>query len=291
MAIVALNASVTFANVWPTPAITWRTALSVELAIAVFGLALIIVWSGPLATRGLRWLTAGWVVMVFGHYTDVTARGLFGRDINLYWDSRHFANVAAMLTDATPVWVLAGYGLAPVALVGVLYVASRWSFNQIVASLTQPRNRQLWAACAAIVLVLYGGSRVIDGSLGERLFAEPVIPGFLAQGRVIVDLADPNAAARLLGTSPPLDVPLDSISGADVVLVFLESYGAVAWDDAALATEVVGRREDAGIGRGVHRSPRGLGLCGNRRLLAPRRGWRTSVSSPASKCAPNRRIS
>src|SRR5471030_1029988 len=39
-AIVLLNASLTFQNRWPTPAIRWQNAVSVELAVLVLALAL-----------------------------------------------------------------------------------------------------------------------------------------------------------------------------------------------------------------------------------------------------------
>ena len=40
-ALVLLNASLTFGNVWPTPKIRWENALSVELAVCVLLLALL----------------------------------------------------------------------------------------------------------------------------------------------------------------------------------------------------------------------------------------------------------
>src|SRR5204863_7776073 len=41
LALVFLDASVTFRNVWPMPAIQWRGDLSIELAIGVLVMALI----------------------------------------------------------------------------------------------------------------------------------------------------------------------------------------------------------------------------------------------------------
>ena len=47
-----------------------------------------------------------WVVLVAGHYLDVTAPGLYGREFNLYWDSQHLGNVTAMLARAAPLWLI-----------------------------------------------------------------------------------------------------------------------------------------------------------------------------------------
>ena len=97
-AIVVLDASLTFENVWPTPAVHWRGALSVELAVCVLGPR----DRQPLvASAGARrdyWLSAIWTLLVIGHYAEVTAPALYGRDINLYWDLRFIPDVAAMVT-------------------------------------------------------------------------------------------------------------------------------------------------------------------------------------------------
>src|SRR5207245_10647828 len=39
-AVFLLNASLTFVNVWPTPAITWRGGLSLEFAVCVLALCI-----------------------------------------------------------------------------------------------------------------------------------------------------------------------------------------------------------------------------------------------------------
>ena len=125
VAILLLNISLSFYNIWPTPKIRWQGNVSVELAVAVLGLA---AWrrlavrstsaSGasrlPTAfpqARGLRWLAAAWVTLVVGRYLDVMAPALYGRPINLYWDSRHLSAVFAMMTDSIPTLLIAG-GLA-----------------------------------------------------------------------------------------------------------------------------------------------------------------------------------
>src|SRR3954447_20866405 len=88
-AVLLLDVSLTFHNVWPTPAVSWRGEVSVELAAYI----LILVALGAVTRRRsssatLRVVTAIWIVLVIGRYADVTATALFGRDINLYWDLR-----------------------------------------------------------------------------------------------------------------------------------------------------------------------------------------------------------
>src|SRR6185295_16392537 len=85
-ALLVLNTSLSFANLWPTLWIRWTPQLSVEVALAVLALAAAAQWLDGLSRRGIRVLAALWVVLVILRYADVTTRSLYGRDINLYWD-------------------------------------------------------------------------------------------------------------------------------------------------------------------------------------------------------------
>jgi hypothetical protein len=107
-AIALLNASLSFHNIWPTPAISWNGELSIELAIALLLLrAAHRVAGAPPSRAWIRTLAAIWVVLTIGHYADVTTPALYGRDINLYWDLRYMPDVAAMVARAAPLWLIA----------------------------------------------------------------------------------------------------------------------------------------------------------------------------------------
>src|SRR3954470_3260895 len=96
-ALLVLDASLSFRNVWPTPAVRWNGALSVEAAMLIGLLVLASYGFGPPSRLVLRCTTLLWVVLVISRYADVTAPALYGRDVNLYWDLRYVPAVAAML--------------------------------------------------------------------------------------------------------------------------------------------------------------------------------------------------
>ena len=107
-AIGLLNITLTFANVWPTLAIAWRGDLSAELAVVLLAFVWLSRRSGapppsPLVRR-LRWV---WVFLAVGHYIDATARSLYGRDVNLYWDLKLMPNVSAMFVSVANVALVA----------------------------------------------------------------------------------------------------------------------------------------------------------------------------------------
>src|SRR5688572_463528 len=92
VAVAALNASLTFENVWPTLAIRMSGDVSPELTVCVLGLILgrwlELRWPGTATRTAARGVAVLWVALIVGRYVDVTVRSLYGRDINLYWDLR-----------------------------------------------------------------------------------------------------------------------------------------------------------------------------------------------------------
>lgn len=240
-ALLLLNGSLTFQNVWPTPYVRWEYALSVELAVLVFALAIL---RPPPASRVRRALAVVWLGLVAGHYLDVTAPGLYGREFNLYWDAPHIGNVAAMLAEAAPPWLVAAALLGGVAAGVVTYAAARLILGWVADAAARPRMRVgLLAASAAIVVlfVVHGGR----GSPAGGLFADPVAPVYLRQVRSVAATLGPASTAPAVGSSPGvLETTVDGLSGSDVYLIFVESYGAVAFDNPRLAQTLTPSRLD-----------------------------------------------
>src|ERR1019366_6992861 len=126
-AIVLLNSSLTFQNRWPTPAIRWQTAFSVELAALLLALAMTSQWRGRPSRLLLNILAALFVVLAISRYAFVTAPALYGRDVNLYWDMRFVPDVAAMLTRAAPLWIVVSIAVGAVLVFALLFAVLRWA--------------------------------------------------------------------------------------------------------------------------------------------------------------------
>ena len=238
-ALVLLNASLTFENVWPTPRITWGYAFSIELALAVLLLAA----AHRQAWRLARVLPVLWVVLVAGHYLDVTAPGLYGREFNLYWDGQHLGNVAAMLAAAAPWWQIGLVITSFVLAVGLVYVLARLAIGQLAAAVEYRWGRIALATLAALLVAVNTAQR-LPGFPIDVAFADPVTPAYLRQARFALAMAGPGAAAPRLGASPALDTGLRGLAGIDVVLIFIESYGAVTWETPEMSAGLAGSRRD-----------------------------------------------
>ena len=232
VSLVILNASLTFENVWPTLKIRWGSALSPELALCVLFLAAAHRWTGRLARRILP---AIWIALVAGHYLAVTAPGLYGREFNLYWDSQHLGNVAAMLGRAAPWWLIASIAGGVVLAAGVAYALARLTTGQVVAAMAARGSRLLLGSVAGVVTFLWAAQQLWGGFPAVATFADPVTPAYARQARFVLATLGPGAIAPTLGPSPALDASLRGLGGADLFVIFVESYGAAAYETPAIA--------------------------------------------------------
>jgi hypothetical protein len=241
IALALLNGSLTFVNVWPTPKIRWANAISIELVTCVLLLAIAHRWAGRLARRVLPFV---WVVLVAGHYLDVTAPGLYGREFNLYWDSQHLGNVTAMLARAAPPWVLVIAAASLVAVFVALFVISHIALRWIASAMEWPVARRALGTAAALVILVFGAQQLSTQPSVVVSFADPVTPAYARQARYVLAMVGPGAVAPRLGPTPDLNNSLARLEGADVLLLFVESYGAVTYETPAIADGLVESRAD-----------------------------------------------
>jgi len=241
IALALLNSSLTFVNVWPTLKIRWANAISLELVVCVLLLAIAYRAAGTVARRVLPAL---WVVLVVGHYLDVTAPGLYGREFNLYWDSQHLGNVTAMLSRAAPTWLILVAAASFIAVFVALFVVARIAMRWLAAAMEWPSARRALGAAATVLLVIFAVQQLLAQPAAVVSFADPVTPAYARQVRFVLAMAGPGAVAPELGATPDLNNSLARLEGADVLLLFVESYGAVTYETPAVADGLVSSRAD-----------------------------------------------
>src|SRR5438094_442835 len=159
-AVFLLNASLTFVNVWPTPAITWRGGLSLEFNICVLALCIAGSRNRVHSRRLIAWISSVWVLLVLGRYADVTAPALYGRDINLYWDLRFIPDVVSMVTRVAPLWLVLAALAGIVLFVVILYAIVRWAWRRVIDMAAAANRRRTLAALAMAAVVVFVAARV-----------------------------------------------------------------------------------------------------------------------------------
>jgi hypothetical protein len=246
IALLLLNAAVTFQNVWPTLWITTRHEVSIELAALLLALVLY----SELAAR-FRWpmpgrrltiaLTVLLLVLCIGRYADVTAPALYGRPVNLYWDSQHLPRVAAMLAEVASPWLIAALALGAVLLAALLVTLLLTALGVISAALRADKSRRALGALAVAIVGTFFAGRALDWP-SQHFFSLPVVPTYVDQVEFIV--AARANANRELPIEPLEPSNLERVADADVVLMFLESYGAVTYDSPEIARIVAPARTE-----------------------------------------------
>lgn len=258
-ALLLLDIAVTYENVWPTPAIRWTGEISIELAICVFVLSLVAAARQPAGgtarrTRLTSWLAALWVALAIGRYADVTAPALYGRDVNLYWDVRFIPDVIAMVTTVTRAgWVVLSIALAVLAL-AISFLALRWAWNRVWDAISVPKVRRQIGATALLLIAIFPLQR-FTRLLSPRkdAFAAPVSLTYARQARFAAEALFERSP---LPASPRMDADLSRVRGADVWVVFVEAYGAVAFTRPEIARPLAPAR--AQLLSAIHDTHRGV---------------------------------
>ncbi|RYF81235.1 MAG: hypothetical protein EOO29_11165 [Comamonadaceae bacterium] len=228
---------------WPQP----TARVSLELCAAVALLAAWTAWRGAAPAWLLRALAVVSAALIVIRLVDVMAIGFFGRPLNLYWDGRHLGSVAAL--SEVPAWQLVAGAAVLMLLIGALALSVGACWRAVAAGLSARggAGRRLPHGCAAVVAVCAGlvGVRAADGLGGMeswRWFSEPVTPVVVRQARLVAAHWQPGKAAARLPASPAFASNLGALQGADVLVIFSESYGVSTLDDPAQAQALAGPR-------------------------------------------------
>lgn len=245
LALLLLNMSVTFENVWPTPAVTWHGDVSRELVVLVLGFVAVAVYSRRAVVRLVTPVSIIWLALVIGHYADVTAPALYGREINLYWDIRYVSDVAAMLTHSVPPGLVLLIGAAVLLLVAGLFLIVRWAVGTVASALASRHAQQMMGGVVAMLVALFCVQALYGAPVFPR-FAPLVAATYAHQVRLVLDARAAAKGAHVLPPSPSMDADLGLVRNTDVFLVFIESYGRVAFDKPAFNTRLAASRSALG---------------------------------------------
>jgi phosphatidylglycerophosphate synthase len=239
-ALILLNAAVTFHNIWPTPAIGWNGEISVELAVLLLLAIFIHRTTGVPSPTIRRTLAALWLMLAIGRYVDVTAPALWGRPLNFYWDLRFIPDVAAMVAGAAKPWLVVVGGVAAVALFVLAYFILNRALAIVWAAVNQRAPRRSLTVVASAVVIVYALQHLHASPPNIPVFPTPVTATYAKQVGFVVSAL---RGGRSLPASPSFDADLARVSGTDVLLFFIESYGSVVYERPLFSSQVARARD------------------------------------------------
>jgi hypothetical protein len=239
VALLFLNAMLSFTNWWPTPAPRPDHRLAPEFVWAWVLVLVLVAWRGRVSRWALTAISVVYTVLVISRYGDVTIPALFGRPINLYWDGAQLPRVILVFTQEQPWWMS--------LLVLLITVGLLWALWRVLhgALGVMAREAAPWALRrrGALAVTLAAALLVVANHAGVQatwpVVSKPVTPTYWRQAKLLLAAVSPSQQAALLPARTPVDeamvLPagraLATLRGRDVYLMMLESVGEVVHSD------------------------------------------------------------
>lgn len=254
--LLLLNGSLTFVSVWPTLSVKPSLWLSLEVAVLALGLAAAAGFGrAPISRPVQRRLAAAWVVLIVARYVGVTTQSLYGREFNLYWDLQLLPDVGAMFAYVAEPRLILALLTVLIVIPLLLFLPVRWAIGAVSDACAAPGARRAVSAAAIAVLAL-GGVQALAGSVWGRTPVAPPVTAALAGEVIELGREASGRGQRIVPAAPSIASDLAYVRGADVVLLFVESYGVTSWERPEFREAMAPLREDlsaavAGTGRSV----------------------------------------
>lgn len=232
-AMLLLNVALSFNNWWPTFLIVPDARLSPEFVLLWVVLLVTVRARGRVPDALISGLAAVYLLYTIGRYADVTAPALFGREINLYWDGAQLPRFLWVTARNDSVWQ--ALGIVAAALLGLwglyrILCAAIGVVARVAAPIALRSKTGLTLTGIAVALALANTAGV---RATWPVISRPVTPSLVRQGLILRDALSPVRLAAALPASPRFHSDLAELSGSDVELFFLESYGAFVFDNPA----------------------------------------------------------
>jgi hypothetical protein len=242
------------------PILDLRPALEVLVLAASLAMLALAGWRLPRLLRAVVALVV--LLAALLHLVDGLMPGLFGRELDLYWDLGLAPSVIGLFYESAGFWraalAIAAFAVALVAALAAI-VAALWTIEWAAA-------RRKFVGAALVALTFVGAILAalspapVSSSLARELAEQA---GFLHRAwQVAHGNLGPYAAALAVPQRAAAD--LAKLKQHDVLLIYFESYGTVALDNPAYRAAIA-----PALARFAATTERaGYGLLSNR-ILSP----------------------
>ena len=230
LAIALLNFLTTFNNIWSTPFIKPDTRIGPDLiGLWLIMLALVLVF-GSIGPRARAWLTGLFFVAVIGRYAEVTVPAWFGRKVNLYWDAQHLPTFLDVASQEYTWWQIMGMVLGLLIGLWLLFWIIRLCIRMLAVHAAPYAARSLPIWILTLCLTGLVAASLFNVHAVQPYVSKSVLPEFKRQAHLLLASFYPQRFLSSLPATPTLDSDLKVLQGAEVKVIFLESYGATTYE-------------------------------------------------------------
>ena len=237
LALVFLNSTLCFSAIWPTVYVLPDLGVSSEFVCLLMLLSAWVAVFGKPTLRALSIVSAIYLLMAVGHYADVVVPNLLGRPVNLYWDVPQLPRFVWVTVQGLPVWLTALVVLLTCAVVWAYYRLLVMAMNT-VSKAVQPVAKTPWLWSALLLAGVIVIANYSENPDEPTFVSKAVVPVYWKEALKLRDILIPSRAAQLLPASTVIDealaktdtAVLGALNKRDVHMIFLETYGAVLYD-------------------------------------------------------------
>ena len=230
LAVAILNFLTTFHNVWSTPYIQPDSRVGTDFVGLWVILLLLAALFGHVSRRAIAVLTGLFLVAVIGRYADVTVPAWFGRKVNLYWDAQHLPTFLEVASQEYAWWQLLGMAAAAILGFWLLTRLIRMSISVLAEHAAPYALRSPVVLIVTASLIGLIGADMMKVEAASRYVSATVLPVYQRQAHLLMASWFPDSFRSELPDSPSLESDLKVLRGAEVKVVFLESYGAATYE-------------------------------------------------------------
>jgi hypothetical protein len=237
LALLFLNFLTSFNNFWPTPMVQPDTRIGPEFVGLWLVLLLLVALFGRVGRGAIAVLTGLFLLVAIGRYADVTVPAWLGRKMNLYWDAYHLPKFLEVASQDYAWWQIIGIIAA--------FIAGLWFLTRLIRmcievlaghaapyALRSPTALIVTISCVGLV------AANLTNVVASPYVSGPVFPVYKRQAHLLAAAFFPSHFQSELPDSPPLHSDLQALRGAEVKVLFLESYGAVTYERDDIATVI-----------------------------------------------------
>ena len=230
LALLVLNFLTSFNNIWSTPFVQPDTRIGPDFVGLWLILLVLVALFGRVGRAATAVLTSLFLFVVIGRYVEVTVPAWLGRKMNLYWDAQHLPKFLDVASQELVWWQIAGIASAFIAGFWLLTRLIRVCIEVLAEHAAPYALRSPVALIVTISMLGLVAASFMKVEAASPYVSAPVFPVYKRQARLLLAAFFPGRFQTALPESPPLESDLQALGGAEVKVLFLESYGATTYE-------------------------------------------------------------
>jgi len=235
LSLLALNLLTTFSSIWIPPYVELNYQIGPDFLVLWTILLLSVAIWGQIGRTAQSLLSGLFLFLIISRAFAVISRAWFGRDLNLYWDAQHLPTFLNVVSQKFPWWQTLGAVITVVFFIWLSYKLVRGGVF-ILAQYAAPfAIRKPIVIIMTVILLSLPIANTMKVEALSPYVSSSIFPEYLRQANLLSSAFFPSIFPTKIPPTPSLASDLQALNGAEVKVLFLESYGATTYKNKTVA--------------------------------------------------------